>query len=74
MTRPAPFIAGTIAALVLLFGAYEVAYYAMLERPANPWTRTGPPVYRLRGSAVEIALWPAYRLDLLIRPGYWGDE
>ena len=31
MTRPAPIIAGILAAILLLFGAYMGSYYAMLE-------------------------------------------
>jgi hypothetical protein len=32
MTRPAPIIAGTLAAFLLLFGAYMGGYYGMVER------------------------------------------
>ena len=83
MTRPAPIIAGILAAILLLFGAYMGSYYAMLEgkyytpktviawpdgKQDSPWL----PEYSIDGAASVLA--PANRLDRLIRPGYWNVE
>lgn len=73
MTRPAPIIAGSIAALLLLSAAYMGAYYAMLSRLqitfGNP-----PPVYHNNSDLVRMGLYPAHQFDRLIRPDCWGDS
>jgi hypothetical protein len=80
MTRPAPIIAGIVAALLLLFGAYMGAYYVMLwfRMPVAPDSiirhEVYDPAYRSNHAWVRTALQPANKLDRLIRPGYWGDE
>ena len=86
MTRPTPIIAETLAALLLLFGAYMGAYYAMLKGSrmhlgiaAVPGGYvSGParmdPDYRAQDELLETILWPANQLDRRIRPSYWDDE
>jgi hypothetical protein len=80
MRRPtlAPLIA-IVPAVVLLFGGYVGAYYAMLERglindevtdDPRPWGELVP-LYRIQGAPTEYALWPAHQIDRLIRPNYW---
>ena len=76
MTRPAPIIAGTLTALLLLFGAYMGGYYALLKG-VDGWGGYGEsakPEYRVNAQVVSVPLWPAHQLDRLIRPGYWGGE
>ena len=75
MTRPAPIIAGTLAAILLLFGAYMGAYYVLLVGPIDFGHRSNVlPVYRSSMQGTDTVMWPAHRLDRLIRPDYWGDE
>lgn len=74
MTRPAPIIAGILAALLLLFGAYMGAYYGMLAglEPTGPWSPPGPR-YRTSHEMVRVILRPAHRLDRKLRPNTWHD-
>ena len=75
MTRPAPIIAGTLAAILLLFGAYLGAYYAMLKGSLYfHGVGYSIPMYRLRSEALEAGFAPAHEIDRLIRPDYWSDE
>ena len=76
MTRPAPIIAGILAALLLLFGAYMGSYYALLsgiDYEADPQTAVvwPVPIYRVNGDAVGDFLWPAHQVDRMIRPADW---
>ena len=74
MTRPAPIIAGIVAALSLLFGAYMGSYYALLEGRWNFHDGGNEAEYRVENKWLRNTLEPAHQLDRLIRPDYWGDE
>ena len=78
MTRPAPIIAGTLAVLLLLLGAYMGAYYMLLE----PYVTMeyadgsrGPAYYDLNHSntygpgdqLVDCFFWPAHLIDRRLR-------
>jgi hypothetical protein len=67
MTRPAPIIAGTLASLLLLFGAYMGSYYAMLEGK-TPWLT---PTFRVESTRVELFYAPAFWMDCHVRPSAW---
>ena len=78
MTRPAPIIAGTLAALLLLFGAYMGSYYALLGGEFGPrefdWNSDNvAPLYWWRHPAIEFAFKPAHSLDKLLFQTYWRD-
>jgi hypothetical protein len=56
MTRPVPVIAGTVAATLLLFGAYMGSYYAMLNHTLMTFdasTETYGPIYKLGGPILD---------------------
>jgi hypothetical protein len=73
----APIIAGTLAALLLLFGAYMGSYYALLSGQTFQFSSTTAPVKPQYRGNIEIAtkiLIPAHQIDRLIRPGYWNSS
>jgi hypothetical protein len=72
MSRPAPIIAGTLAALLLLFVAYMGGYYAMLKGKdlVGPPGRVIP-IYRLHSHVVVAYFTPANTIDRVARPVYW---
>jgi hypothetical protein len=80
MTRTAPIIAASLAALLLLFGAYMGSYYAMLRSAAKDGDSNGRPVgdwwpvYRIEARPVRYFMWPAHQLDRLIRRDYWEAD
>ena len=51
----APIIVRTLAALLLLFGAYMGSYYVMLSGQAT--------VYRFGDDSYEDFVWPDFRID-----------
>jgi hypothetical protein len=78
-----PLIAGTLAALLLLFGAYMGSYYAMVdgylpEHTSDYRGRFSPfvlrPTYRIGSEAVAVIFWPANQIDRLIRPRVWDGH
>jgi hypothetical protein len=76
MTRPAPFIVGIAAALLLLLAAYMGAYYlainplvSRLGFDAPSQTLWVEPTYRIEG--LDHCFWPAYQVDRQLRPERW---
>lgn len=90
MTRPAPIIAGTLAVLLLLFGAYMGGRYALVGRPASVRFKAYPGVtVHIPPEDNLIGLWvpeatsarePFYfhgdsiSIDLVERWGWQPDE
>ena len=79
MTRPAPIIAGILAALLLLFVAYMGSYYTMLD-PKVLWAVADGevlPVYRISGelgALLDAFYRPAHKLDKQLRQDRWPDS
>lgn len=47
-----------------------------LDPPTGSYVPVGgtcTPIYRVRGQAVPIIFEPAYQVDRLVRPTYWGN-
>jgi hypothetical protein len=73
MYRPAPIIAGTLAAIFLLFGAYMGAYYALVSQigvgaHGMVWFA---PSYPIESDYINAFFYPAHEIDLWARPEYW---
>lgn len=83
MPRKAPIIAGIVAALLLMFGAYMGSYYALLqgkqfwqydEGDGRGYVYRPRPVYRIKSGVLEASLEPSHQFDRLIRPSYWAES
>ena len=70
-----------VIVFVVLCG-YVGSYYAMVEPGTTYWANSDPndisaisyAQYPIGGRAAEIIFWPAYRVDVWLRPSMWKTD